>query len=103
MGGNMKAACGIAAALLASATAFVPAPLQAVRQTRAQLRMAADGSDTVPNKYSSTLTQRKSQGASQAMLYATGLTVSAPTFACTSSTMHVILLAFPANAYARRL
>eukprot|EP00953_Heterococcus_sp_UTEX-ZZ885_P022814 12591-Heterococcus_DN1.PRE.4 len=75
MGGNIRAACSIA--LLASATAFVPAPLQTVRQSGSQLRMAADasqGSDTVPNKYSSILTQRKSQGASQAMLYATGLT-----------------------------
>jgi len=38
------------------------------------LRMAEDGEEVVLNKYSRTLTQPISQGASQAMLYATGLT-----------------------------
>mmetsp|Transcript_11177 Transcript_11177/g.18441 ORF Transcript_11177/g.18441 Transcript_11177/m.18441 type:complete len:640 (+) Transcript_11177:79-1998(+) len=37
------------------------------------LRMASEDEEPVLNKYSRTLTQPKSQGASQAMLYATGL------------------------------
>ena len=51
---------GACAAPSLSALAFGPA-----------LRMSGGGD--VPNKYSSTLTQQKVQGASQAMLYATGL------------------------------
>jgi hypothetical protein len=51
----------------------MPTASQAVRKA-SSLRMT-DG-EVVPNKYSSTLTQKKSQGASQAMLYATGLEVS---------------------------
>lgn len=45
--------------------------------TRSSLRMAAtsdESKETIMNRYSRTLTEPKSQGASQAMLYATGIT-----------------------------
>lgn len=38
------------------------------------LRMASDETNVVLNKFSRTITEPPSQGASQAMLYATGLT-----------------------------
>ncbi|CAM9741233.1 unnamed protein product [Chrysoparadoxa australica] len=62
--------------MLGRVSAFLPRPAlvgsQLRSSTASQVRMAAD-SDAVPNKYSSTITAPKSQGASQAMLYATGL------------------------------
>lgn len=58
----------VSALLAQTAVAFVP--LSASRPKSSELRMAADG---VLNKYSRILTEPKSQGASQAMLYATGL------------------------------
>lgn len=50
------------------------APMSMVRRAASSVKMSADdGDDKVLNKYSRTLTEPKSQGASQAMLYATGL------------------------------
>jgi len=56
-----------------NATAFVT-PI--IKKKKSHLRMASladEGEEVVINKYSRTLTAPKSQGASQAMLYATGL------------------------------
>jgi len=77
----------VAAILLQNAAAFAPASLTsrsvrliAVPQTpTTALKMSEDGDDdgdgeVIMNRYSRLLTQPKSQGASQAMLYATGLT-----------------------------
>lgn len=63
------------AAAARSASAFTGPSFLAARQaTTTTLKMSADDSDVgVMNKYSRKLTGEKSQGASQAMLYATGL------------------------------
>mmetsp|Transcript_46850 Transcript_46850/g.94507 ORF Transcript_46850/g.94507 Transcript_46850/m.94507 type:complete len:648 (+) Transcript_46850:48-1991(+) len=54
--------------------AFMPvAPSNFIRQ-QARLHGASEPADVIMNRYSKFLTQPKSQGASQAMLYATGLT-----------------------------
>ena len=59
--------------------AFIPSTLTSTRTSRLQALYASgnnegDGSTPELNKYSKTITQPKSQGASQAMLYATGIT-----------------------------
>jgi dihydroxy-acid dehydratase len=77
----------VAAILLQNAAAFAPASLisrsaiAAIPQTLTgtgtgtALKMTEDGdNEIIMNRYSRILTQPKSQGASQAMLYATGLT-----------------------------
>mmetsp|Transcript_1621 Transcript_1621/g.2523 ORF Transcript_1621/g.2523 Transcript_1621/m.2523 type:complete len:640 (-) Transcript_1621:112-2031(-) len=62
----------LVALLAPTVAAFVPQSLTTFRSA-SQLRMASEDEGPVLNKYSRILTQPKSQGASQAMLYATGL------------------------------
>ena len=75
----------LAAIILQNAAAFAPASLisrsaiaaipQTLTGTGTALKMSEDGdNEIIMNRYSRILTQPKSQGASQAMLYATGLT-----------------------------
>uniref|UniRef100_A0A7S2V1Y3 dihydroxy-acid dehydratase n=1 Tax=Fibrocapsa japonica TaxID=94617 RepID=A0A7S2V1Y3_9STRA len=71
----------LAAILTFQARAFTPARVLRTGSTlrtlsRSRIHMNAEGtdSDDTLNKYSKTITQPKSQGASQAMLYATGIT-----------------------------
>jgi len=60
--------------LFSGAQAFVPIGGKAANLRTMPLAMASDEEGPVLNKWSRTLTQPKSQGASQAMMYATGLT-----------------------------
>lgn len=63
-----------AAFFLNNVAAFVPSSLMSRTVVpKSALKMAGDD-EGVMNKYSRTLTEPKSQGASQAMLYATGIT-----------------------------
>lgn len=57
-----------------SCSAFAPSAVRLMKtKVSTSLRMADGSDEPVLNKYSSVLTQPASQGASQAMLYATGL------------------------------
>lgn len=49
-------------------------PKRLIARSQQRLFMDASGGDKVLNKYSRTITENPMQGASQAMLYATGLT-----------------------------
>jgi dihydroxy-acid dehydratase len=68
MGGSTSTRALLAALAPLAVSAWVAPALRGVSMSAG----AASGGD-VPNKYSSVLTQQKVQGASQAMLYATGL------------------------------
>lgn len=63
----------IALLVIGYAEGFASIWANPAKQRLGNLRMAADDNDQVLNKWSRVLTQTKVQGASQAMLYATGL------------------------------
>lgn len=64
---------GLSALLLPSAAAFSATSRTAAWTTRRSSSLSMAGDKPVLNKYSRTITEPPSQGASQAMLYATGI------------------------------